>query len=242
MANEVIQAFLTVASAISSIVSIVAAIRNRHDKALRAMTWGLVGVSSFGLTTYCFVSLTRGWLAHVRSVAQEQATHALREQHDKSTAGLIAEIKRKDQRIAHLEAQLPGSSRSTSDGAAQLTPVNRPTATASCPLNDTWECAKGLSVGQKDSDEFRANDRERYYYIDIATPRAFTVIMDPVPESPWASVSVHDADRRELKEQGFAAPGSFDTRVRAAGRYYLKVKLQYCCVRAPQPYTITLSS
>jgi hypothetical protein len=54
MANEVIQAFLTVASAVSSIVSIVAAIRNRHDKALRAMTWGLVGVSSFGLTTYCF--------------------------------------------------------------------------------------------------------------------------------------------------------------------------------------------
>jgi hypothetical protein len=36
-------------------------------------------------------------------------------------------------------------------------------------------------VGKKDSDEFRANDQERYYYIDIAEPRAFTVTMDPVP-------------------------------------------------------------
>jgi hypothetical protein len=57
-----------------------------------------------------------------------------------------------------------------------------------------------------------------------------------------ARVSVHDADRRELNERGFAAPGSFDTRVRIAGRYYLKNKLHYCCVRVPQPYTITLSS
>lgn len=242
MANEVMQAFLTVSSAVSSIVSIVAALRNRHDNALRAMTWGMVGVALFGLTTYGFVSLTRGWLAHVRSTAQQQATHAVKEQHDKSTAGLMAELRRKDLRIAQLEAQLPGVSRSASGGAPNLPLLNPPTATASCPLNDTWDCAKELSVGHKDSDEFRAKDQERYYFIDIATPRAFTVTMDPVPESPWAHVSIHDADRRELRQQRFIMPGSFDTRVRTAGRYYLKIRLSHCCVNTPQPYTVTLSS
>jgi hypothetical protein len=57
-------------------------------------------------------------------------------------------------------------------------------------------------------------------------------------------LSIHDADRRELNQRSFSvgSPGSLDTRVRAAGRYYIRVKLGFCCVHGPDPYTISLAS
>jgi hypothetical protein len=241
VANEVIQALSTAASAVSAVVGIVAALRNRHDKTLRATTWALVGVASVGLTVYFMVSLARGWLESVRVVARQQAIRSLKDESDKAVAALMADIGRKDERIAQLEAQLPAARRtsSTADGL--------PTAAAapqSCPLNDTWECAKKLAVGQKDSDEFRARDQERYYYFDVAAPRALTVTVDPVPSTRHVVLTIHDADRREISRQSFAErhPGSLDTRVRAAGRYYIKLRLGFCCVSAADPYTIVLSS
>jgi len=249
----VIQAILTVASAVSAVVGIVAALRNRHDKTLRAMTWALVGVASVGLMMYFIVSLTRGWLDNVRAAAQQQAVRSLREQSDKTIATLIADIRRRDDRIAQLEAQLPAVRRTDIDRASSE-PSSAPTgstsagsttaAPASCPVNDTWECAKKLAVGQKDSDEFRAKDEERYYYFDAAAPRAFTVTVDPVPATRHVVLTIHDADRREISRQSFAErhPGSLDTRVRAAGRYYIKLRLGFCYVSGPDPYTIVLSS
>jgi hypothetical protein len=249
VANEVIQALSTAASAVSAVVGIVGALRNRHDKTLRATTWALVGVASVGLTVYFMVSLARGWLESVRVVARQQAIRSLKDESDKAVAALMADIGRKDERIAQLEAQLPAVRRTGNNGgpAQSSTADGLPTAAAapqSCPLNDTWECAKKLAVGQKDSDEFRARDQERYYYFDVAAPRALTVTVDPVPSTRHVVLTIHDADRREISRQSFAErhPGSLDTRVRAAGRYYIKLRLGFCCVSAADPYTIVLSS
>jgi hypothetical protein len=125
-----VQAVVAVAGALSSIISIVGALRNRHDKMLRAMTLGLVGVASVGLTVYFVVSLTRGWLVHARSVLQEQATRAFKQQHEKSTAALMADISRKDQRIAQLEAQLMGVRRTASADSSIEAPGHPKTSLA----------------------------------------------------------------------------------------------------------------
>lgn len=165
--------------------------------------------------------------------------------------GALAEGKRKDQRIAQLEAQLAGGApsreRSLADPARRALAPGSPLAAPAarpCPLNDTWECAEPLAFGQKDTDEFRASDEERYYYVDFAEPRAFTLTLDPVIKSRYVVMSVHDSDRREINQRSYSAgsPGSLDSRVRAAGRYFIRIKLGFCCVREPELYTISLAS
>jgi hypothetical protein len=171
-------------------------------------------------------------------------------------AQLMANNVNKDQRIAQLQAQLAAAGRAPGPAPGGAGPgQSAPTASSAsegvaksvsraCPVNDTWDCARQLARGQKESDEFKANDEERYFYFEAREPGAFTVVVNPTLRSQALEFAIYDPDRKEVTRGAFdrGRPGSIEMRARTAGRYYIRLKLFICCVREPDSYTIALAS
>ncbi len=224
MGSDLFQGFLGFVSLLSAIVSIVmAAHAARHDRSLRA--WLLS--SAFGASMFCLGVVVERW--DTRELRAQLATYEEAMRAARERANTVA-------------ARRPADAANRAAAPAAEGPVTP--AQEACAINDTWECAEKLTLGQIDRDEFRASDQERYYYVDVTEPSAFTVTVDPVPQRKQIQLTVHDAFRREINERWFIVqtPGSLDTRVRTVGRYYIKLRLSSCCPQTPEPYAITLAS
>lgn len=115
------------------------------------------------------------------------------------------------------------------------------TNTASCPENNTFQCASPLGFGSRDSDVF--DGESRYYRFDMNQAGRVVLTLNPMPNSRGVDVSVHDATYNQVVRRRFNAgqPGSFDVNLRDGGRYYIELDPSACCSGAPYNYTIAIS-
>lgn len=126
-----------------------------------------------------------------------------------------------------------GGESAGSRASQQVQEVVRP-----CPRNNTFQCAAKLPFGVRDDDGFNDVHDARYYQFELDQPGQIKLTLDPMPNTRFVVVTVHDAEYTEVSRRRFDAgqPGSFNVRLNAAGRYYAALEPGSCCSGAPYTF------
>lgn len=200
----------------------------------RATIWSAL-IGSAGIVLAAWIGVNVG-----RNQGQDKLEDRNREitvLRDELTTQKAALVKLQDQlQAAQRKVDRPNGSTPISGDNERETPeqaIVRP-----CPRNDTFQCAAQLPFGVRDDDTFRDAHDTRFYRFELAQPGEIKLKLDPMPNSRFVVVTVHDADYVEVLSKRFDAgkPGTFVVNLRAPGRYYAALDPGSCCSGAPYAY------